>query len=86
MKEQIRREVKICAQYFALALVSGVAAFVLALPHGGREGEIAVAVNIREAWLNYEPMLRSWLLGFAFLSIIRLLIIYIARSGQNRTR
>ena len=86
MREQIRREVKLGVQYFLLAVVAGLAAFAFALPHGSREGEIAVAVNIREAWLNYEPLLRSWLLGFAFLSIIRIVIIYIARSGQNSTR
>ena len=84
MTEQIKRELKTFAQYFAIALVAGVGAFVTFMPEAG-EGEFAVAVNIKEAWRNYQPVMRAWLVGFAFLGVIRLLLIHIIRHRRKHS-
>ena len=82
MTEQIKRELKTFAHYLAFALVAGVGAFLTSMPDAG-EGEFAVAVNIKEAWRNYEPVLRAWLSGFALLAAIRLLLVYVIRHRRE---
>lgn len=83
MAEEVRWELKTCAQYFAIALIAGVGAFVSFMPDA-EGGEIAIAVNIGEAWRNYMPVLGTWLLVFAILSIIRLLILYTVHHKRNK--
>jgi uncharacterized membrane protein len=73
-------------QYFVIALIAGVGAFVTSLPSEAHDGEIAVAVNIHEAWINYKPVLCSWLIGFAFLAFIKFLIFYSTHHKQNNSK
>ncbi|HEX7317072.1 MAG TPA: hypothetical protein VF297_24450 [Pyrinomonadaceae bacterium] len=77
MSEKIRWEVGAWVQYAALTLVAGVLTFWGALPGGRQTGEYAEAVNIGEAWKNYAPVLRSWLLIFLLLTAARLAVVYL---------
>ncbi len=83
MADKITHELKTCAQYVAIAVIAGIAAFLTSLPSGGQGGDMAIAVNIREAWTNYAPVLRSWLSVFVFLSAVRLGVFYLVQKHKN---
>ncbi len=74
MADVLKRELKMLLQYLIVALLAGVVGFFVGLPSGGGRGYV-VAINIHEAWLNYAPYFRYWLLGFAGLSCIRLGVV-----------
>ena len=77
MKAFLKEELKGWAQYFALALMAGWLHF--AYEFGSIPG-----INIKEAWRNYEPLLRQWLFIFSALSLVRLLILLAVRKLARR--
>lgn len=80
-----RREISTSLQYFAIAVAVGLGAFFTTLPDVGQGGELAITINMNEAWQNYWPVMRAWLVGFATLSIIRLLLVYTIHHRRNRS-
>lgn len=77
MAEHMRREVSTWIQYATITLLAAVLTFVYGLPGGKQEGQYAEAINLQEAWRNYAPVVRSWLLIFLLLSTLRLVIVYV---------
>lgn len=77
MKDLLKSELKTFAQYFALALIAGWLHFVIFF--GG-----ALGMNIREAWLNYESLLRNWHIIFVGLGTIRLIVVLVLSKPLTR--
>lgn len=72
IRELLKGKLKTLAQYFCIALVAGlINFFVHMLPHP--------RINLDEAWLNYEPLLRDWLIIFVAISVLRLLIVLLLK-------
>jgi hypothetical protein len=75
----MKDELKSLVQYLCLALLAGWLYFVFdfgSIPN----------VNVREAWLNYKPLLRGWLTIFAVLGAVRLLLVFALRKFTARRR
>ena len=77
MKDLIRSELKIWAQYFVLALLAGWIVFVLFI--GSNPG-----INVHEAWRNYEPEMRYWIIILGALGAIRFLLIFLLRKLETK--
>jgi hypothetical protein len=68
MKAVLKAELKTWAQYVVAAVLAGYLGF--GITFGGVRG-----LNQNEAWLNYEPLLRQWLVIFVALGAVRLLLV-----------
>ena len=68
MKDVLKAELRIWAQYTFIAVVAGYVVFGLSF------GSIP-GLNLKEAWRNYEPLWRRWLVIFAALGAVRLLLV-----------
>ena len=77
MKDLLKSELKTWAQYLALALFAGWLHF--AIFFGSIPG-----INMHEAWLNYEPLMRNWLFIFAALGALRLAAVLLFRKLATR--
>lgn len=77
MRDSMKDELKIRAQYFGLALLAGWLHFVFDF------GSIPY-IDVREAWRNYEPLLRGWLTIFVVLGAVRLLLVFAPRKFTAR--
>jgi hypothetical protein len=75
----LQREFYVSVQFLILVFVALVAAFFRMLPDGG-DGEFVVAINISEAWKNEEPYVKSVLIIFSVLSVLRLAIVFLVHS------
>ncbi|MCA1593406.1 MAG: hypothetical protein LC754_12315 [Acidobacteria bacterium] len=73
MKDLIKSELKTWAQYTALAIFAGWLHF--AIFFGSIPG-----INLHEAWRNYEPLMRNWLIIFVALGGIRFLLVLFLRK------
>lgn len=85
--KNLKREVAVLIQYLALLSVAQIAAFFWMLPSGFGEsqgGELAVMINIGEAWKNVDPYVWSVLLIFGVLGLVRLLTIFLANSVRAK--
>ena len=79
MKNLLKRELKIWAQYFVIALVAWwihFSYFFTSKP----------GINIHEAWRIYEPLLSDWLFIFAILSVVRLLLVMLVHKLFHPSR
>ena len=85
MRNEVKRELRIGAQYFVILLVAVVVAFFAMLPSGGN-GEVAQAINLNEAWKNIEPYVYQVLLAFTVLSVARFGIVSIVYYYQHRVK
>ena len=68
MKAVLKAELRIWAQYLLIAVLAGYIGFGLAF--GSAPG-----LNLKGAWLNYEPLWRRWLVILAALGAVRLLLV-----------
>lgn len=83
MGSSLKRELFVSVQFLLIVFVALVVAFFGMLPGGG-DGEFAVTVNISEAWKNIDPYVKSVLLTFSVLSVLRLAVISLAHSFKKR--
>ena len=83
MASILKREFYVSVQFLLIALIALVVAFFGMLPGGG-DGEFAIAVNISEAWKNIDPYVKSVLLIFSVLIVLRLAIIFLVHSFKKR--
>ena len=77
-----KRELSTLAQYFTVAAVAGVGAFVweiVRLTSPQVQGEYASAINTGEAWANYRPVLLYWLAAFLVVALLRLLVLFVMK-------
>jgi hypothetical protein len=77
MKDLLKSELKTWMQYFALALIAGWLHFIIKIAS-------IPDINVHESWLNYEPLMRNWLIIFAVLGAIRLILVLIARKTATQ--
>ncbi len=82
MRKELKRELSLSIQYFVMVFVALVAAFFGMLPGSG-DGEIADAINLKEAWRNVDPYVKSVLLIFSALSVIRFLVASLVYSSKK---
>jgi hypothetical protein len=80
----LKREFAIFVQYVALAALAGLLAFHLGLASDMAGSEVAVAINMGEAWRNFAPVWKDWLLVFAALGGVRLLVVALTRKVGKR--
>ena len=83
MASVLKRELFVSVQFLLIVHIALIAAFVGMLPGGG-DGELAVTVNVSEAWKNIDPYVKSVLLTFSVLSVLRLAVIFLAHSIEKR--
>jgi ABC-type multidrug transport system fused ATPase/permease subunit len=86
MTEDVKRELKIFAQYFAIAVLAGLITHVLTIPVPTGTGPTVNAININEVWRNYWPYYRLWLMAFVILSVIKFLIFYIGYRKRANSK
>lgn len=72
MKELIKRELLIGAQYLMLLRFALVVAFFAEITKSGVDSD---AINIAEAWKSIEPYVVQVVKAFVVLTLIRLLIV-----------
>ena len=82
MKTELKRELSLSIQYFVMVLVALVAAFFGMLPDS-RDGEFVVHINLKEAWRNVDPYVKSVLLIFSALSVVRFLVVSLVHSAKK---
>ena len=83
MVSVLKREFYVSVQFLLIVLVALIVAFFGMLPGGG-DGESVEAINISEAWENVDPYVKSVLLIFSVLSVLRLAVISLAHSLKKR--
>ncbi len=83
MASVLRREVYVSVQFLLMVLVALIAAFFGMLPGGGG-GEYAEAINLKEAWRNVDSYVKSVLLVFSVLCVLRLSLIFLVQSFKRR--
>ena len=74
MKERPKREALVLVQYCVIFLVAGLLHFYVAfvrIPH----------INLTEAWKGYSELLWIWLVLFAVLGAVRVLLVLLL--GKN---
>jgi hypothetical protein len=81
MAGSLRREFYISLQYLLMVLVALIVAFFWMLPGGG---VFAEAINLKEAWKNVDPFVKSVLLAFSVLCVLRLALISLVQSFKKR--
>lgn len=84
MQSNFKSELVVCVQYFSFAVLAGLVCFIMLTASGDADGELAVHINIGEAWKNYAPMMNWWLIVFAILSALRLLVVYTFSYHRGR--
>ncbi len=81
-----KRELKTWLGYFVIASMSEVGAFVVFLPHC--EGcEYQLSTMLRNIFESYEqPRLRTWLLLFIGLSLVRFVFSFLSHKINSATK
>ncbi|MCA1616175.1 MAG: hypothetical protein LC800_19155 [Acidobacteria bacterium] len=77
-----KRELSTLAQYFVIASVAGVGAFVCEIVWTTSpliQGGHASTVNFGEAWRLYKPAFYGWLAAFSALALLRLLVLFVMK-------
>jgi len=82
MRKELKRELSFSVQYFVMVLVALVVAFFGMLPGSG-SGEFADAINLNEAWKNVDPYVKSVLLIFSALCVVRLLAVSLVSAAKK---
>ncbi len=82
MRKELKRELSLSIQYFVMVFIASVAAFLGMLPGSG-DGELAVTINLKEAWRNIDPYVKSVLIIFSMLSGVRFLVVSLVHSGRK---
>jgi hypothetical protein len=83
MPKELKREFLLSLQYFLMVLVALVAAFFGVLVPVSSGGETVVAINVAEAWKNVDPYVKSVLLIFSALSVVRFLVVFLLYSSKK---
>ena len=79
MTQELKREFSLSLQYFLLVLVAFVAAFFGMLPDAGD----GTHINLKEAWRNVDPYVKSVLLIFSALCVARFFVVYLLHSVKK---
>ena len=76
MAKDLKRELSLSIQYFLMAFIALIAPYLKWV--FGSE-----AINLTEAWKNIDPYLKTVLLIFLAMCVVRLLAVFILRSGKK---
>ena len=86
MASILKREIYVSIQFLLIVVVAVVVGFfrlVTGYEPGGGE-DVAAHINISEMWANEAPYVRSILLIFSVLTVLRLAVIYLVHSVRKR--
>ncbi len=84
MRKEMKRELSFSIQYFVIVLAAFVIAFFKIISDSySEDGEIADAINFSVAWGNVDPYVKSVLLIFCALSIIRFCIVFLMHAFRK---
>jgi hypothetical protein len=86
MASILKREIYVSVQFLLIVLAAVVVGFFrLVTAYVPGEGEdSAVHINISEMWANEAPYVRSILLIFCVLTVLRMAVIFLVHSVRNR--
>ena len=86
MASILKLEIYVSIQFLLIVVVAVMAGF-FRLTVGytpGRGEDVAVHINMFEMWANEAPYVRSILLIFGVLTVLRLAVIFLVHSTRNR--